>query len=103
MKERFEIRVASSAMADIQKISRWWIKHRRAAPRLFDHELDQALDLLEVHPEIGKATRLKAYGDVRRIVLRRSEYLVLYRVVEPDRQVWIVRIRYGGRKPLRPR
>jgi hypothetical protein len=48
---RFEIRIASSAMADIQKISRWWVKHRPASPRLFDRELDAILDLLELQPE----------------------------------------------------
>jgi plasmid stabilization system protein ParE len=100
---RFEIRVAPSAMADIQKISRWWVKNRSASPRLFDRELDAILDLLEVHPEIGRRVQLKAYGEVHMIVLRRSQYVVVYRIVEQDHAVWIVRVRHGRRRPLRRR
>lgn len=100
---RFEIRVAPSAMTDIQKISRWWIKHRSAAPRLFDRELDAILDVLEIQPEIGRRVRLKAYGEVHVIVLRRSRYVVVYRIDEPEQAVWIVRVRHGRRRPLRKR
>ncbi|HSK00550.1 MAG TPA: type II toxin-antitoxin system RelE/ParE family toxin [Kofleriaceae bacterium] len=84
---RFEIRVAPSAMADIQKISRWWIKNRSASPRLFDRELDAILDLLEVHPEIGRRLELKAYGEVHVTALRRSQYVVVYRIVEQEQAV----------------
>ena len=100
---RFEIRVALGAMADIQKISRWWIKHRSASPLLFDRELDAILDLLEIHPEIGRRVQLKAYGEVHVIVLRRSRYIVVYRIVEQEQTVWIVRVRHGRRRPLQQR
>jgi plasmid stabilization system protein ParE len=100
---RFEIRVAPSAMADIQKISRWWIKHRPASPRLFDRELDTILDLLESQPEIGRRVQLKAHGEVHVIVLRRSRYIVVYRIAEQEQIVWIVRVRHGRRRPLQKR
>jgi plasmid stabilization system protein ParE len=100
---RLEIRVAPSAMADIQKISRWWGKHRPASPRLFDRELDAMLDLLEVQPEIGRRVQLKAYGAVHVIVLRRSRYLVVYKIVEQAQEIWILRVRHGHRRPLRRR
>jgi plasmid stabilization system protein ParE len=100
---RFQVRVAQSAMADIQKISRWWIKHRSASPLLFDRELDIMLDLLEVQPAIGRRVRLKAYGEVHVIVLRRSKYMVVYRIFEQEQAVWIVRVRHGRRRPLQRR
>jgi len=100
---RFEIRIAPSAMADIQKISRWWVKHRPASPRLFDRELDAILDLLEIQPEIGRRVQLKAYGEVHVILLRRSKYVVVYRIAEQEQAVWIVRVRHGRRRPLRQR
>ncbi|HWO19028.1 MAG TPA: type II toxin-antitoxin system RelE/ParE family toxin [Kofleriaceae bacterium] len=100
---RFEIRVALSAMTDIQKISRWWVKHRPASPRLFDRELDAMLGLLEVQPEIGRRVQLKAYGDVHVIMLRRSRYVVVYRIVEQEQAIWIVRVRHGRRRPLKQR
>lgn len=98
---RFEIRIADRAMAEIRKVSRWWRKHRRAAPLLFDHELDAVLELLEAYPEIGVLRKLKSAGDVRVAVLRRSRYLVMYQVLRDEQQVWIVRVRHASRRPLR--
>src|SRR5262245_30687855 len=103
MTERFGVRIAHSAMADIEKISRWWHRHRPAAPRLFDRELDRALELLEAHPQSGARAPLKAYRDVRRVVLPRSGYLVIYRVLETEREVWIVRVRSARRRQLSSR
>jgi plasmid stabilization system protein ParE len=100
----FEVLVAARAMTEIQKISRWWIKHRRASPRLFDRELASSIDLLEAQPEIGVLRRLPSIGEVRLVVLRRSRYLVMYQIDSAARQVWIVRVRYAKRRPLlRPR
>lgn len=96
----FEIRIAARALAEIEKISRWWMNHRPASPRLFDHELATILDLLEVQPEIGTAKRLPTVGDVRVVVLRRSRYLVMYQIVAAEQQVWIVRVRQGSRRPI---
>lgn len=69
---QFEVRIAAHTMAEIETISRWWVKHRPASPRLFDHELDSILDLLEAQPEIGMSKRIPTVGEVRVIVLRRS-------------------------------
>jgi plasmid stabilization system protein ParE len=100
---QFEIRIAPSAMAEIQRISRWWVRNRRASPRLFDHELATILDLLEIQPDIGKAVTLRSHGDVRVVVLRRSRYLVAYRIIAAEQQVWIVRVRHASRQPRRSR
>ena len=90
-------------MADIEKISAWWSKHRTAAPRLFDRELDAMLDLLEHHPGVGRRITLRAHGEVRSIVLHRSQYVVMYRLLEAERVVWIVRVRHTRRRPLQTR
>jgi plasmid stabilization system protein ParE len=96
----FEVRIAARAIAEIEKISRWWVRNRRASPRLFDHELDAILEMLELQPEIGALKRLPTVGEVRVVVLRRTRYLVAYQVRAVEQQVWIVRVRYGGRRPL---
>lgn len=96
----FEVRIAARAIAEIEKISRWWVKHRRASPRLFDHELDAILEMLQVQPDIGTIKRLASVGEVRVVVLRRTRYLVAYQVLPAEQQVWIVRVRHGGRRPL---
>jgi|JI6StandDraft_1071083.scaffolds.fasta_scaffold31305_3 plasmid stabilization system protein ParE len=97
---RFELRIAPGAMAEIQAISRWWRANRLLAPRLFDRELDAMFEILEFQPNLGKLTRLRSLGDVRVAVLRRSRYLVAYRVHEQEQCVWIVRVRHGSRRPL---
>jgi len=43
----FEIRIADRAMRQIRSISRSWRRHRRAAPLLFDRELEAILELME--------------------------------------------------------
>lgn len=91
-------------MAEIRRISRWWRRHRRAAPLLFDRELDAMIDMLEAHPEIGKRRRLVGVGEVHVLVLRKSRYLVAYQIVPDEQQVWIVRVRHASRRPIvRPR
>jgi plasmid stabilization system protein ParE len=101
---RFEVRIAHRAMAEIRSISRWWRRHRKAAPLLFDRELDAILELLESHPDIGARRRLRGTGDVHVVVLRRSRYLVAYQLVAHEQQVWIVRLRHASRRPaLTPR
>ncbi len=97
---RFEVRVAERAMAEIRTISRWWRKNRRASPLLFDRELETILELLEFQPEIGKATRLRDLGEARFVVLRRSRHLVAYQILSEERQVWILRVRHGSRRPI---
>ena len=101
---RFEVRIAERAMTEIRTESKWWRKHRLASPLLFDRELDTVVELLEVQPEIGTLKRLRGVGDVNVVVLRRSRYLVAYRILLEEQQVWIVRVRHASRRPLmRPR
>lgn len=96
----FEIRIAASAMASIERASRWWRKNRREAPLLFDRELNAALDLLEVHPEIGNRATHPLHGDVRVVVLQRSRYRLTYQLHESTQQVWIVQARHTSRRPI---
>jgi plasmid stabilization system protein ParE len=97
---RFEIRIAERAMREIRRISRSWRRHRRAAPLLFDRELEAILELMESYPDIGTRRQLAGVGDVRVVVLRKSRYLVAYQVVPMDEQVWIVRVRHASRRPV---
>ncbi|MBZ0234893.1 MAG: type II toxin-antitoxin system RelE/ParE family toxin [Deltaproteobacteria bacterium] len=99
----FEIRIAASAMTSIQRASRWWRKNRRAAPQLFDRELNAALDLLEVHPWVGTRAMHPVHGEVRVVVLQRSRYRVAYQLHEAAEQVWIVQVRHTSRHPTRGR
>jgi len=55
----------------------WWRKNRLEAPRLLDDEVDRALRRIAVFPRSAPLVRGR---DTRRVVLRRSRYLLFYRV-----------------------
>ena len=42
--------VLPRALADIERIAKWWRKNRLAAPRLFQDELDLALINIAAQP-----------------------------------------------------
>jgi plasmid stabilization system protein ParE len=81
----------------------WWTENRPRAPRLFQNELDDALVLIAHHPEIGTAARSKRVGSARVVELRRSRYRLYYQVQSDTREVLVVHVRHGRRRPLRPR
>jgi plasmid stabilization system protein ParE len=64
----------------IERIGRWWVTNREAAPDLFFAELDAAIELLETSPEVGSPYRTKQGDVVRRILLPRTNYHVYYRI-----------------------
>jgi plasmid stabilization system protein ParE len=80
-----------------------WGENRPSAPRLFQSELDQALALLAGQPELGTRARSKRVGNARVVELVRSRYRVFYQLVVAKRQVLVVHVRHGSRRPLRPR
>jgi hypothetical protein len=56
---------------------RWWRRNRIETPRLLDDEVDRALRRIAVFP---RSAPLVGGRDARRVVLRRSGYLLFYRV-----------------------
>ena len=64
---RFEI--SKRARRQIEKISRWWIDNRRAAPSMFLDELAEAERILRQNPEAGLAYATHRTGVVRRLLL----------------------------------
>lgn len=92
--------VLPRAIADIERIAKWWRKHRLAAPRLFQDELDLALVNIAAQPEIGYRADLRAYPGARTYLLRRSGYVVIYNVDEESGVVAIARVRHVRRRPL---
>ena len=73
-------RLTRRASNDLERVTRWWLAHNGASPvELFD-ELDATLRLLERMPEAG-AEYATSYGRrVFRILLRKSQFHVYYRL-----------------------
>jgi plasmid stabilization system protein ParE len=99
----YKVAVAPEALVEIVRSSAWWREHRPSAPRLFQNELDDALVLIAENPEIRTRARSKRVGDARVVDRRRSRHRVYYQVVPASREVLVVHIRHGNRRPLRAR
>lgn len=85
MSSPLPIRVVSSAARAISEVSEWWIANRPNASDAFATDLENVLNLIASHPDIGaRATNVNLEG-VRRIHLARVHYHLYYRVTrEPS-------------------
>ena len=92
--------VAPRANAQIDAALRWWARNRRAAPHLLVRELEAALDTIEHVPQAGRRTRSRSFRNVRRLLLRGTSYHLYYQINEARRQVRIVHLRHGSRRPI---
>lgn len=97
----YSVVLAPQAVAQIRTASAWWRKNRKAAGDLLRDDVGAGLLLIAERPEIGRRVRTKRLGNIRRLVLRRTGYLLYYRVVPLTREVHVVHFRHGRRRPLR--
>lgn len=74
--------VSRRARSEIERVDRWWIENRPAAPDLFFNELRDAFDFIRRTPNGG--LRYRNRQGVRRVLLRGSRYHVYYEI-EPTR------------------
>jgi plasmid stabilization system protein ParE len=74
---KFEI--SKRARRQIEKILRWWIENRLAAPSMFHDELAEAERILRQNPEAGVAYATHRTGVVRRLLLVGTKHHLYYR------------------------
>ncbi|HEX3764979.1 MAG TPA: type II toxin-antitoxin system RelE/ParE family toxin [Kofleriaceae bacterium] len=102
----FAILIMPNAHRQILEVSTWWRKNRQTAPRLFDEELDRALLRLARYPGLGTRSRWPRLQDVRRLLVRRVEYVVFYRLRPMARRIEVLAVwhaRRGGASHVRTR
>ena len=75
-----ELHVSRRAAREIERVVQWWAINRPAAPGAVRLDLQAALDLLLVQPDIGVHVREASSPDVRRFYLDRIRYWVYHRV-----------------------
>jgi plasmid stabilization system protein ParE len=73
---------------------RWWRSNRSEAPHLVDDEVNRALRRIAVFPRSGALVRGR---DARRVVLRRSRYLLFYRVRPRLGRIEVISVQHGRR------
>jgi plasmid stabilization system protein ParE len=67
------------AAREISEAAAWWRANRPKAPTAFDDEVDRALDLITIQPDIGAQARSMRLSGVRQIHLNRVRYHLYYR------------------------
>lgn len=87
MSAPLRIEITEQAQTQISVASSWWADNRPAAPGAIHEELDRALGLIRVQPEIGTVARRTTLSGVRRVTLFRIRYYVYYRVAGDAIQV----------------
>jgi plasmid stabilization system protein ParE len=78
--EPLAVVLEARAAREIAEIDAWWRENREAAPELFADELLSALDMIALVPSLGAPARSPRLPDLRRVLLRRTQYYVYYRV-----------------------
>ncbi len=97
---KFEI--SKRARRQIEKISRWWMENRPAAPTMFLDELAEAEQRLRENPEVGIVYAQHRTGDVRRLQLSGSAHHIYYRY-RRDRDELVVLTVWGAPRERGPR
>lgn len=75
-----ELFVSRRAAREIERVVQWWAVNRPAAPDAVRQDLQAALNLVLVQPDIGVRVTEASSPDVRRLHLDRIRYWVYYRV-----------------------
>jgi plasmid stabilization system protein ParE len=88
------------ALRQIAGIRAWWRENREKAPRAFDEDFDEAVDLLYKQPEVGVVVgRTRGGVRTRRIFLERVRYYIYYQVT--PNAIFIVAVIQAARRPPR--
>jgi plasmid stabilization system protein ParE len=93
----YRVDITSRARGQIQEISRWWRANREKNPGLFREELAGVRHQLAHVPTAGPAYDSPEHGDVRRILLIRTQYHVYYVIDEKQRVVTVLAVWHVAR------
>lgn len=74
----YAVVIMPTARRQVAAACAWWTEHRPAAPGLLIDELDRAFARLSEAPHVGTAWPRRP--GVRRVMLARVDFYVLYRV-----------------------
>ena len=75
-----ELFISRRAAREIERVVEWWAANRPAAPGAVRQDLEAAVNVLLVQPDIGARVEEASSPGVRRFHLDRIRYWVYYRV-----------------------
>ena len=94
-----ELFISRRAAREFERVVEWWAANRPAAPGAVRRDLEAAVNVLLVQPDIGARVEEASSPDVRRIHLDRIRYWVYYRVRSNRLEVLSVWHSSRGRGP----
>jgi hypothetical protein len=94
---RYRVDVIARARSQINEFSRWWRANRPANPTLFRAELIEARQHLARLPASGPAYDSPQHGDVRRVLLYRTQVHLYYVIDEQQRVVTVLALWHTAR------
>lgn len=98
MISRLSVRFTRRAARHVDEAGGWWHANRTKAPGALREELARALQVITTQPDAGATARNVRLAGVRRILLRRVNYHLYYRLVEsPSRSIQVVALWHAGR------
>ena len=94
MKPRF----LDEALAEAEAAAGWYESQQRGLGVDFHQALDEALDVIETDPRrFGQLETIRTAREIRRIMLRRFPYYVVYEV--QAEKVVVLAVAHAGRRP----
>lgn len=98
MTEPLPVEFTRRASAHTEAANLWWRQNRRQAPEALHEELERAVQLIALQPEVGATARNTKLSGVRRVLLSRVRYHLYYRVVDgPPRLVEVLALWHTSR------
>mgnify|MGYP000979748960 CR=1 FL=1 len=92
----FTVIIVPRARRQVITAAQWWRAHRAAALTLLDDELHRGLVQLAHHPNAGAPLQHRGRL-VRRLVLSRTGYALIYRVLPRARRVEVLAFWHASR------
>ncbi len=98
MSSRLSVRFTRRAARHVDEAGRWWLANRPKAPGALREDLARALQLITTQPDAGATARNVRLFGVRRVLLRRVNYHLYYRLVDsPSRSIQVVALWHADR------
>lgn len=95
-----KLRYTERAIADLEAIQAYIAQFNPSAAINVGNRIKSAIELLEDFPGLGRPSRIRR---TRVLLVAATPYAVYYSVDRRLREVSIVHIRHGRRRPLRSR
>jgi hypothetical protein len=92
------LRILDVVLDEVAEAAAWYEMQREGLGESFRYEFDRRVDEIAAHPrQFAKVEFAPVRGEVRRVLLRRFPYLVVYKVL-PD-EIVVIACGYSGRGP----